>query len=212
MRDPILSSWNIIGRLYTVAICIMVAFDSAFIPSASYAYGHRLYKRVVRLCLHTFWITFVYAGIMSAIVMIWPVELTKLFSKEKDVLFIAKKFMWIAFLSLPIYPVHAIVISFLQAIKRPTRATVLSLITTLVPMPIFSAIFYFTHPDSLAWIFGAYIATDISTSLITLVGMSSIFFRMMKLNNGDEFSDEEEIQSPSIPITKSVESIADIDK
>lgn len=213
LREPVLTSWNIFGRLYSVALCILVAFDSAFIPSASYAYARRQYKRVIRLTLHTLWITIVWAGIAALVTSVWPVEITRLFSKDPQVLELSRDCIWLGFVSLPLYTVHAIVISYLQAVKRPTRATILSIITTLVPLPIASCVCYFTHPNSLRWIFAAYIINDILTTIVTLVGMASPLFRMMRLNDGESFTDEENnFKNSGMTSATSVESMKNMDQ
>lgn len=213
MKDAVLAGWNIFGRLYMVACCIMVAFDSAYLPSASYAYGKKQYKRVLSLTWHTFWITGVWSTICTVIIVLWPVQLTSIFSKEEKVLKFAKDVLWLGFVSLPLYPIHSIFISWLQAVKRPTRATVLSVLTTLLPMPIICSTYYFTHPNSLRWSFAAYITNDISTTLVSIVGVAAPLFKMMRMNDGEDFSDEKNTEKKAAMVsTQSVESIADIEK
>lgn len=207
LRDPVLASWYIFGCLYSISLCVMIAFDSAYMPSASYAYGKRQYKRIVKLTLHSLWITLVYASIISSIIIIFPTTIPSFFTKDEQILGVFKNYLWLAFLSIPLYPIPPLVISFFQAIKRPTPATIISLLTTLIPMPVFSAIFYYTHPSSLRWIYSTYIAADILSGLIAIIGILPIFIKLSKLNDGDKFDDEEKADENQQQSVKSIESI-----
>lgn len=209
LKEPALTCWNIFGRLYMVACCILVAFDAAYLPPTSYAYAKRQYKRVLRLTVHTLWISLVWGGVACVVVVLFPREIIKLFSKDIQVQDLAADIMWLGFITLPLYPIHSIAISMLQAIKLSKRSTVLSIMTTLLPMPIFSVAFYYTHPNSMHWIFGTYVAADVSAALFTFIIMLYPFIKLIRLNDGEKFSDDENKEQPVI--SQSIESIADLE-
>ena len=189
--DAVLSLFNIFCRLYNLSGCVLVAFDSSYIPSASYAFGKKLYHRVKMLSIHTLWITFVWGVIVVVIVLSFPTQLVSIFTKDEEVLHQAKELLPFGFMSLPLYSIHSLVISFLQAAKRPIRATFVSFLTTIVPMPIIStAIFFATNQSNLKWMFGTYIVDDISTSILSIVCSIYPFYMLSKVKDGDDFPEE----------------------
>ena len=183
--------WTIFCRLYSLATCILVAFGSAYIPPASYAYGKKLYKRVIRLSIHTFWITIVWAGTFDFILSVFPNYIIGIFTNDSKVINLGSNLLPLGFYTLPLYCIHSIIISFLQSTKRPTRATIISVLTTLVPMPTISTIIYFsTHAQNIKWIFSTYIWDDISTSLISIALAFYPFYLMLKAKDGDTIPEE----------------------
>ena len=189
--DELMTMFTIFSRLYTFAVCILVAFESAYVPPASYAFGEKKYRRVIVLSIHTLWMSFAWSGIIEIIFISFPAQIFSIFTKDPKVAEQAKQLMPIGFATLPLYNVHALVISFLQSAKRPIRATIVSIITNIIPIPLFSVIIYYCiSQTSLKWMFMTYVFNDISSTLMS-VGLSIYpFYLLIKKKDGEEFPPE----------------------
>ena len=201
IQEEIMQMFTIISRLYSFAICILVAFDSAYVPPASYAFGKRQYKRVIRLSLHVIWLSCAWSGLFEIIVLIFPSQIFGIFTNDPIVKEQAKILTPFEFATLPVYNVHAIVISFLQSAKRPTRASIISLLTNIVPIPLAGSIIYYCiSKTSLKWMFSTYIFNDVIAAIISLVGAIYPFRLLMKIKDGVPFPEEgKKIEKLEVP-------------
>ena len=215
--NSILTLFNIEGRLYVLTVCVMYAFDSSFLPAASHAFGKRSYRRLNRLLIHAMWVLILWASMCTAIMIGFSSEIVSLFVNDQDVLDAAVELIPYNFATLPVYVVHTVLISYLQATKRSTRATVFSLLTTLVPLPVYAPIVYTLFPNSLDWIYSSYIFSDVVGFLVTVFGSITTLRKMNKLKDGEEFPPEKKCccskpdtnENATISTTTSINSIAE---
>ena len=197
--SPILALWDTFSRLYEMGLAIMYAFDGSFLPSASYAYGRRLYKRFIKLAGHTLWITVVWCGIFSAVLCLFPAQIASLWSKDESFLYWAKELFPIGYCTLCLWPFSSISISFLEASNFPGRASLLSVVTTFVPLPLASVLLYYLGPRDPRVMFTAYICDDVGKLFISLIIILQPLIMIKKAKEGcdipnhpDEKEEEDE--------------------
>lgn len=190
VKESVESMWPIMTRLYMLSLSILAALDTGFLPAASYAYGQKNYSRIKALLFHMSWISFIWSATNSFVMSVFPEKIFGIFTKNKDALRIVPKLIWRIFATNPLYLIHEQVISYLQAVKRPTRATIVSVLTMVIPIPVTSTIIYYTKKNDLQWMFNTYLFEDAGTALISLTGLSTVLFRMWRLKDGEDFSDE----------------------
>ena len=165
---PILALWDTFSRFFEVGLSVMYAFDASYLPAASYAYGKREYSRYLRLSYHTLWITFVWCALFAAVMCLFPQQIASLWNKDERFLYWAKELFPIGFLTLPLWPISSLSISFLEAGNYPGRASFLSVVTTFIPLPVISTIIYFFGSKDPRLQFSSYIWNDITKSIISV--------------------------------------------
>lgn len=193
--DDIMAMWNVVLRLNQLSICVVIAFNTAYLPAASYAYGKHDYGRIVKLTLHTLWVTFIWALICTGVICLFPRQLGRIWSSKDSFLGWIEKILPKAFLAVFLCPVPYISIAFLQAVNRPMFASVLSVLTNLLPLPIFSSIMYFTDRTDPARLFWAYVMKDGFSLVASLSMIAYPFIQILRNkhvpveNNLDDISE-----------------------
>jgi len=191
--DSIMALWNVLNRIYFLSMCIMMAITSAYLPSASYAFGGSLFSRILSLTLHSFWIATSWAVVCSIMMCIFPGEVAGIWSKGTDFLYWARKIIPNNFYTLSLCPMRAIATALLQAMKEPGKASMLSIVTMLIPIPIFSTIFYYTKKDDPLRIFRVFIISDIFSFIVSIFVAVKPLHNLVKLEEEKAVEEEDEI-------------------
>ena len=200
--EDIMAMWNVVLRLNQLSVCIVLAFNTAYLPAASYAFGKSDYRRIVRLTLHTLWVTLVWAGICNALICLLPRQLGMIWSSRDNFLVWVERILPRAFMVIVLCPFPYISIAFLQAVNRPLFASILSVLTSLVPLPVFSSIMYFTDRTDPVRLFWAYIMKDIFSLVMSLAIVSYPFISIVRQSRYTPFQDGEldDLQNPENPV------------
>lgn len=140
----IVAGFNTQIRFYQIVLMVTAAATMGFLPCASYANGAQRYKRVLALLKHCCWISFGWTLLTMIFTVGLPKIISLMFSNEPGYLEYAEQFVRnsniVAFLA----PVALIIQALLQALQLGNKATIISISTQLLPLPIFSAVMYFT--------------------------------------------------------------------
>ena len=152
--STVLAVWSVIEKLYQLVGGICVAFSYGMLPSASYAFGAGRLNRVMWLFIHATWIATAVSLVMSVFMIAIPDKLARIWSTDAYFLewvklMVPKVFYTTIFIAYQ-YTAPAI----LQAMQRVLASTLLSVLTLLLPLPVFSSILYFTdktNPSRIMW-------------------------------------------------------------
>ena len=140
----IVAGFNAQIRFYQIVLMVTAAVTMGFLPCASYANGAQRYKRVLALLKHCCWISFGWTLLTMIFTVGLPKVISLMFSTNPRYLEYAEQFVRnsniVAFLA----PVALIIQALLQALQLGNKATIISISTQLLPLPIFSAVMYFT--------------------------------------------------------------------
>ena len=185
--NDIMALWNILLRLYQLAVCIILAFNTAYLPPTSYAYGAGRYKRILHLSIHAFWIMCVWTMIVTIVMCVWPDKVASIWNSTERILYWAKIIIPNNFYTIMLCPMRMLTATFLQAIKKPLLAGLVSVFTSLIPLPVFSTITYMQNKTNPGEIFKAYIYNDVFSFVV-----SSCFaaIPMYRLLTGKDKKDE----------------------
>ncbi|KAK8885061.1 hypothetical protein M9Y10_044190 [Tritrichomonas musculus] len=203
--DIAIQIWAVIEKLYQIVGGICIAFSQGLLPTASYAYGAGRLNRVSRLIIHAYWLSTALSTLFSIFMIALPKQISSIWSKDPDFLYWAKKLVPVTYYSAPFFSMQYIAPTVLQSMKRVLPSTLLSILTLLLPIPVFSSILYFTNKNSPKRILFTYTLNDAYSCVV------SIFFliKPMKLlcnsekSNSGEFSRE---TSPDVSIVDENES------
>ena len=197
--SPILALWDTFNKLYELGLAIMYALDGSFLPSASFAYGRRMFRRFQRLACHTLWLNVVWCVTFSALLIIFPTQIASIWSKETQFLYWAKELFPIGYCTLFLWPVSSISISYLESSNYPGRASMLSIFTTFIPLPLCSTLIFFFGKTDLRLMFMSYIGDDVLKTIISLIICIPAFITIKNAKDGfdipghpDEKTEEDE--------------------
>ncbi|KAH0795314.1 MatE family protein [Histomonas meleagridis] len=183
--NDIMALWNILLRLYQLAICIILAFNTAYLPPTSYAFGAGRYKRILFLSLHAFWIMCLWTMIVTIVMCIWPDKIAGIWNSTERILYWAKIIIPNNFYTMMLCPMRMLTASFLQAIKKPLLAGLVSVFTSLLPLPIFSTITYLNNKTDPGEIFKAYIYNDTFSFVVSFCFAGVSMYKLLRSKKND---------------------------
>jgi Na+-driven multidrug efflux pump len=167
--DDLVGIWNVILRLNHMVVCVVVAFTTAYLPAASYAYGGGNYRRIISLTLHLLWTTAIWTVACELLVVLGARPLGSIWSDGDDFLNWVSELLPHANYCVFLSPIPLIAANFLTAIDRPGYAAVLSIATQLLPLPIFSSILYFTDQQNPGRLTYSYSISDGFAALLAII-------------------------------------------
>ena len=184
--NVMMSLYNAYSRIYQFAIALFLACTSAFLPAASYAYAGGMYKRVLILFLHMWWMITAVALITEAVMFGFPDQVASLFSSNDLFVKRFKECMppyWATCFACSWQYVGTI---FLQALQWNMSAFIASFFTQMVMWPVCSFVMYFTKPDDEVRLFWAAAESDLS-SLVTYVPLTiaALYSLVKKIREGE---------------------------
>lgn len=170
------TAYAIVGRMLMFALFPVYGITQGFLPIAGFNYGAEKYKRV-RETINT---AIKYAALLAALVfvflMIFPVEITRLFTQDAEVLKETPPAMRWVFAATPIIAIQLIGAAYFQAIGKAIPA----LLLTLLRQGLFFIPLIFILPKFYGAL-GVWMAFPISDVLATIV--TAYFLRReIKLN------------------------------
>jgi Na+-driven multidrug efflux pump len=187
--EDVMAIWNVLLRLSQLSLCLVLAFNTAFIPAVSYAFGKHDHDRILRLTGHVTWITFLWAAVCEAIVVLAPRVLGRIWSSRESFLDWVERLLPIAFYGAVLAPTPYIAIALLNSIQKPLLSSVLSILTNLLPLPAFSSILYFTGKKDPTRLIYAYVMRDGFSFLVAVAivarPMWTIWDEARSGNSGD---------------------------
>ncbi len=170
------TAYAIVGRMLMFALFPVYGITQGFLPIAGFNYGAQKYQRV-RETINT---AIKYAALLAALVfvflMIFPVEITKLFTQDAEVLKETPPAMRWVFAATPIIAVQLIGAAYFQAIGKAIPA----LLLTLLRQGLFFIPLIFILPKFYGAL-GVWMAFPISDVLATIV-TAYFLNREVKLN------------------------------
>ena len=170
------TAYAIVGRMLMFALFPVYGITQGFLPIAGFNYGAEKYQRVRETINTAIKYAALLAGLVFVFLMIFPVEITKLFTQDAEVLKETPPAMRWVFAATPIIAVQLIGAAYFQAIGKAIPA----LLLTLLRQGLFFIPLIFILPKFYGAL-GVWMAFPISDVLATVV--TAYFLRReVKLN------------------------------
>lgn len=152
--NSVLAGYNVIFRYAMVTCCVVIAVNMGYIPSASYSYAAKRYKRFLRLTFHAMWISQLWCLLTNIFTWAIPREISKIFGSDPEYLKWAEKMLLVGNMLGIINYFRFICQGFLQALQMGGYAMIITFTTQLVALLVFAFIFYYTDkhdPVRICW-------------------------------------------------------------
>lgn len=170
------TAYAIVGRMLMFALFPVYGITQGFLPIAGFNYGAEQYKRVRDSILTAIKYGVILAAIIFVFLMLFPDAITKLFTRDVEVLKETPPAMRWVFAATPIIGIQLIGAAYFQAIGKATPA----LLLTLLRQGIFFIPLIFILPNFFGEL-GVWMSFPISDVLATLVTVYFLY-REVKLN------------------------------
>ena len=181
--DYTIQVWAIIEKVYAIVSGICIGFNFGFVPVASYAYGAKLWDRVKMSSLHMLWVSTLCSVLVSIVLLIWPDKIASIWNNDPTFLYWAKKMIPRVFYACPFIPIQYMVPGLLQSMQMVLDATILSIVTLLIPYPLFSSILYFTNDTDPARVFYTYAIADCFSFIVCSILIAKAFRKLKQIAN-----------------------------
>lgn len=167
----IMAGWNVMERVYAFAISVCNALNQGFLPAASYCYGSGRLHRFLRLGLIAFGFGMLWLAIVCILIESLAPQIASIWGKDKSFLKTTSKMLRLGFATVILNPLTFITTATLQALKKVLISVIVSCLTLLIPIPVFSLILYYTNKNDPVRLFFAYIGHDLWAFCIIMIVM-----------------------------------------
>ena len=170
--DAVIAVWAVIEKLYQLCGGICVPFSYGLLPASSYAFGAQRLNRVMWLFIHATWISTVISVLMSIFIIAIPDKIALIWSSDPVFVDWVKRMVPKVFYTTIVMAIQYTAPAILQAMVMVLQSTLLSVITLLLPLPMFSSILYFTdktNPERIIWTYALNDAFSLVVCILFLI-------------------------------------------
>lgn len=166
--NEVISSMNVVFRVYMFVICFDNGIMQGLLPSASFAFGAQKLKRLRNLTIHALWIGTAWTTLCEIIIITNSRSIAKIWLSDDDFLDFSEKFFFNGLIAMFTVMTRFVSLTVLQACKKIVISIVLSFITLLIPLPLFSTILYLTDKKNPTRLFYCYMMNDVFAFVVCL--------------------------------------------
>lgn len=178
--DVIMAIWGINEKINQIVGAFCSGFQNGLVPGCSYAFGAKRLNRMVRIFFHALWIPTVIVTVLSIFLLFTPEKVSSIWSKDPEFLYWSKKIVPRIYYLTFLFPIQYVAVGFIMSMQRERFAAILSFVSYLIPLPIYSTILYYTKKNDPARIFYSYPLMDITASIICFICIFSPVRKALK--------------------------------
>jgi Na+-driven multidrug efflux pump len=173
--EDIVAVWAVLQKIEELAYGIAIAIATALAPATAYAFGAKRFKRVFWLFVHATWLGALLPGIATIPVIFWPGKVALIWDSDAGFVRWCQDFFPRAFYGSILVGYQYMAASLMQSLHFLLRASLHSVLTDLLPWPVFASIMYYTgksDPARLMWI---YLMSDVYSAVVTTLFLITPF-------------------------------------
>lgn len=203
----VVAVWAVVEKLYLIVGGICVGFSNGFLNPGSYAFGAKNMSRMFRLMVHGIWLCTAACLLISIIIISMPVQISLLWSNNETFLMMSKGITPILYYTAFTLGIQYMVPVVLQASKRIFASSALSILTLVLPVPVFSTILYFTGDGKTnpRRIFYTYTCNDLYSFIVCWIFFIAPLKRMYVAIKHPETLEEKEKEEEEESLSENME-------
>ncbi|OHS95285.1 MatE family protein [Tritrichomonas foetus] len=174
----IMAAWNVCDRLYTFAICICNGLNQGFLPAASYAFGQNNLSRLSKMYFITIGMGTIWTTFVCILIETIPHHFARIWGSDPHYLEVTSKSLRIQFIACMANQVVLTTTACLQSMKMVILSIINSVITMLVPIPLFSLIIFNVWKNDPIKLMYSFVAHD-AWALLFSIGIIIIKLRFL---------------------------------
>jgi Na+-driven multidrug efflux pump len=197
--EVVISVWAVIEKLYQLIGGVSIAISNGLLPAAAFAYGAERLNRLFWLFVYATVAGTISTTVLATITDIWPAQISRLWDSDPEFLDWASRLIPKAFYTAVFIACQYTAPALLQAMQRVLASSFLSIVTFLLPLPIFSTVLYFTdkrNPERVLW---AYVINDVWSFIACVLFLTRPLKELLaapkdeglKIFGGEDLKDDE---------------------
>ena len=194
MHNLVFFSVSIVVRIFDFIMSINMSLSQGLLPAAAFAYGSKRYHRFKWLCYHCFWLGTSWATFCQLIVIIFSKQIIFFWSSDPIYISWASRYLIISMYTTFLAHFQYVCVVALQSCKKIKEASIASILTQLVPIPLFSFLIYYLdsskNPANLMY---SYVGNDIFSLIVVLYFYFTSFDFALNAEKSDEMNLNEKI-------------------
>lgn len=164
-----MAAFNVNDRLYILAVCVCNGLNQGFLPAASYAFGSHRLNRLLHMFLYTILFGTCWTSLVCVLIEALPKQIASIWGSSDSYIDISTQMLRIGFASCFANQFILTTSASLQAMKMVTLSIFTSILTMLIPIPIFSVALYYTKKDDPIRLIFAFIGHDVWAVLVSVL-------------------------------------------
>jgi Na+-driven multidrug efflux pump len=196
--NDVMAAFNTTFRFWAVVLAVSNALGIGFLPAASFAFGAKRYRRILRLLFHAAWLSVVWCSFSMIFTVAYPEWICMIFSKSEGYMnwatFFERRMNYMA----PFFPTVVIVNALLQSLQRDILALLFCFGAQTIPLPLSTTVLYFTDKHDiqrLSWAFLLQIAMAAVFAIpFLIIGIRQLLSYKEDADDPDMALDEIEVE------------------
>ena len=169
ISESVLMVWGINNKIQYAVMSFTYTFTAGYIPCASYAHGANRISRLLKLGIHGTWLSTLFTGILSLIIIFYVKNIASLWSKDINFLNTAESILPIFHYTIFLQGIQTMAETKVMTLQLPIRASMMSIFSYGLPIIIFSTLMFKIKNNNTEWICKSYNITDIWCSIMSII-------------------------------------------
>jgi Na+-driven multidrug efflux pump len=166
---PTMAAWNVMDRLFLVAISGCNAITQGFLPAASFAFGSGRLNRMLRLAFVSVGIGVLWMGPAATIIPLLRAPLARIWGDDPVYLRVCENMLVLAFCSCFLNPFAYALVGTLQAMKMVVMSAVTSTMVFFAPIPVIGTALYLTNRRDPSRLIYSFIGHDVTSFIVVVI-------------------------------------------
>ena len=178
-----MAAFNTVVRFFILTNCVIIAITMGFIPSGSYAYAAKNYKRWFSLAFHTLWMSFIWGSFTAILTWTIPRQLSRMFASGKGYLDVCEPMLKYSNALGFIICGRFCGVAYLQSFQLGLYSMVLSLISHFLSIIAFAFLLYYTDKSDgvrIIWCYSMAHALGLVLGVLFLIAPIKKCYKLMK--------------------------------
>ncbi|KAK8852398.1 hypothetical protein M9Y10_017372 [Tritrichomonas musculus] len=162
------------------------AIYSSYLPAASYAHGRQDFKRMLNLLIVSIAYVLIWCGFAEVVILSLRNIYPKIYTNDYDLIITTGKMIFTSYLATVLMGLVYVAESTLMSLEMTGKCMILSVLSELVPVPLFSTILYFSmkNKKSIVTLFYMYTCNDAFAGLVSLFFLIDPIVKLRRLIKG----------------------------
>lgn len=189
-----MASFNTVVRFFVLTNSVIIAVTMGFIPSGSYAFAAKRYKRWFKLAFHSLWISFIWGTFTAILTWTIPRQLAKLFASGEGYLKVCTPMLRYSNALGFIICGRFCGVAYLQSFQLGIYSMILSLISHFLSIIGFAFLLYYTNKNDgvrIIWCYSMAHALGLVLSIFFLIWPIKRCYNLMKAEDADEIKKDD---------------------
>lgn len=192
-----MAAFNTVVRFFVLTNSVIIAVTMGFIPSGSYAFAAKRYRRWFKLAFHSLWISFIWGSFTAILTWTIPRHLARMFASGKGYLDVCEPMLKYSNALGFIICGRFCCVAYLQSFQLGIYSMILSLISHFLSIIGFAFLLYFTNKNDgvrIIWCYSMAHALGLVLGVCFLIWPIKKCYKLLKNEDADDAINNEDVE------------------